>query len=157
MDRLSKEHRSWNMSRIRSKNTKPEILIRSALHKKGFRFRLHRKDLPCKPDMVFSKHNAVIFVHGCFWHLHGCKYSKIPDTRKSWWLNKLEKNKMRDQDCVNQLLVSGWRVLIIWECIIKENKNNMELFIDRITDWLNSDILFWEIQKNTITKKEAEP
>ena len=98
MDHINKEKRSWNMGRISSKNTKPEIIVRSALHKAGFRFRLHRKDLPGKPDIILPKYKTVIFVHGCFWHAHkGCKRSNLPKSNLQYWTNKLEKNIQRDK------------------------------------------------------------
>src|SRR3954471_7386002 len=116
-DKLTKERRSWNMSRIRSKDTNPERIVRSLLHRLGFRFRLHAKTLPGKPDIVLSKYKTVIFVHGCFWHRHrGCKNCTTPTNRREWWLGKLEGNAFRDtmnQKAVRKL---GWRSLIIWEC-----------------------------------------
>ena len=117
MDRISKEHRSWNMSRIRSGNTKPEKSVRSILHGLGYRFRLHRKDLPGKPDIVLAKYNSVIFVHGCFWHRHkDCKNASIPKTKKKFWEKKFKTNIERDIKVKNELKSNGWRVLVVWEC-----------------------------------------
>ena len=105
------------MSRIRSKNTKPELIVRSVLHRMGYRFRLHRKDLPGKPDIVLPKYKTVIFVHGCFWHGHsGCKRGNIPKTNKNYWIPKINKNKDRDRKHRSQLKKQGWKVAVIWEC-----------------------------------------
>lgn len=117
MDRISKEHRSWNMSRIQSRDTKPEKTVRSILHGLGYRFRLHRKDLPGKPDIVLARYNSVIFVHGCFWHRHkDCKNASIPKTKKTFWEEKFKANIERDIKVKNELKSNGWRVLVVWEC-----------------------------------------
>lgn len=117
MDRISEERRSWNMSRITSKDTKPEIRVRSFLHRSGYRFRLHVKVLPGRPDIVLPKYKTVIFVHGCFWHRHpGCKYAYTPKSRIDFWENKFAANVKRDRS-KRQLLESlGWKVLTVWEC-----------------------------------------
>lgn len=116
-DRIGKARRSWNMSRIRATNTKPERLVRSLVHSMGYRFRLHRKDLPGRPDLVFPKYRAVIFVHGCFWHRHGgCKYAYTPKSRRDFWLRKFEANTARDRSVVRQLKSSGWKAMVVWEC-----------------------------------------
>lgn len=120
-DILTKEHRSWNMSRIRSKDTAPEIRVRSLLHSAGFRFRLHVKNLSGSPDIVLSKHRTVIFVHGCYWHRHpGCKYTYTPKSRVEFWKNKFEENIHRDQINTKLLKEQGWKVEIVWECQTKE-------------------------------------
>ena len=117
MDRISGEHRSWNMSRIKSSNTKPEIIVRSLLHNMGYRFRLHRKDLPGKPDIVLPKYKSVIFVHGCFWHRHkGCKNAASPKTKKTFWREKFKANVERDRKVQKELNSMGWSIQIIWEC-----------------------------------------
>ncbi len=117
MDRISKEHRSWNMSRIQSRDTKPEKTVRSILHGLGYRFRLHRKDLPGKPDIVLARYNSVIFVHGCFWHRHkDCKNASVPKTKKNFWEEKFKANIERDIKVKNELKSNGWRVLVVWEC-----------------------------------------
>lgn len=108
--------RSRNMAAIRGKNTKPEMLVRSWLHRNGFRFRLHRKDLPGKPDIVLQKYRTVIFVHGCFWHSHGCKNSVVPRTRREFWVEKLGVNRVRDETAQLALKKLGWRVTVVWEC-----------------------------------------
>jgi DNA mismatch endonuclease (patch repair protein) len=117
----SKETRSYNMSRIRSKDTKPELLVRKFLHKNGFRYRLHVKDLPGKPDIVLPKYKTVIFIHGCFWHGHeGCKYYVVPKTRTEWWLNKIQGNSLNDNKAESLLSAAGWQVLKLWECQLKK-------------------------------------
>ena len=121
MDRISKEHRSWNMSRIKSGNTKPEIVVRSLLHKLGYRFRLHRKDLPGKPDIVLPRYNSVVFVHGCFWHRHtGCKNATVPKTKNIFWREKFKGNIERDIKVQEELQSMGWKILIIWECELSD-------------------------------------
>ena len=117
----TKEIRSYNMSRIRSKDTKPEMLVRRYLHRLGFRYRLHVKDLPCKPDIVLPKYKTVIFVHGCFWHGHeGCKYYTVPKTRTEWWLNKIGYNILKDSLAQDKLKALGWRTITVWECELKK-------------------------------------
>ena len=109
------------MSRIRSKDTKPEMLVRKFLHKSGFRYRLHVKDLPGKPDIVLPKYMTVIFVHGCFWHGHeGCKYYVVPKTKTEWWVDKINRNKTIDAQSISSLQSTGWKVLEIWECELKK-------------------------------------
>ncbi len=120
MDKLTPEKRSWNMGRIRSKNSKPEMIVRSLLHGLGYRFRIHRKDLPGKPDIVLSKYNTVIFVHGCFWHRHeDCKYSYNPKSKQDFWETKFKRTVERDYENQKELVRLGWNVLILWECEIK--------------------------------------
>lgn len=109
--------RSRMMSGIRGKNTKPEMLARRALFAAGYRFRLHRRDLPGAPDIVLPGRRVAVFVHGCFWHMHaGCKYAKLPSTRPEFWLTKLEGNVARDRRAIESLLADGWRTLTVWEC-----------------------------------------
>lgn len=123
MDKLSPERRSSNMARIRSKDTKPELLLRSLIHGMGCRFRLHRKDLPGKPDLVFPSRKKVIFLHGCFWHLHpGCPEGRIPGSRQDYWAPKLTRNRARDEGHMEALRTDGWQVLVIWECETKSIK-----------------------------------
>ncbi|MBI5572649.1 MAG: DNA mismatch endonuclease Vsr [Desulfomonile tiedjei] len=104
------------MSAVRSKNTRLELELRRRLFSMGFRYRLHRKDLPGKPDIVFPKSSAVIFIHGCFWHQHGCQRSKLPATRHDWWKEKLDGNRCRDIEAIDKLKSLGWRVMVVWEC-----------------------------------------
>jgi len=118
-DTISKQRRSELMSRIRSKNSKVELLVRSLVHRMGYRFRLHRKDLPGKPDLVFAGRRKVIFVHGCFWHWHpdpNCKQARMPKSRQEFWRPKLEGNRRRDRENRQKLIELGWEVLEIWEC-----------------------------------------
>jgi len=116
-DRLDPERRSWNMSRIRAKDTKPEIVVRSLLHSLGFRFRLHVRKLPGCPDIVLARRKAAIFVHGCFWHRHpNCRFAYTPKSRKHFWLPKLEANATRDQEALFQLKREGWKTVVVWEC-----------------------------------------
>ena len=120
-DVFSKEKRSWIMSRVRGRNTKPEILVRSVLHRMGFRFRIHRRDLPGSPDIVLPRHGKVIFVHGCFWHGHRqCARSKRPSTNKAFWEKKLNNNIERDKRFRKELQQMGWGVLVIWQCETKK-------------------------------------
>ncbi len=114
------DQRSRNMSAIKSKNTKPEIAVRKLLHSMGYRFRLHRKDLPGSPDIVLPKYKTVIFVHGCFWHRHeNCKYATTPKTRKEFWEKKFRENINRDNLNQANLSLKGWKIIIIWECQLK--------------------------------------
>jgi len=123
-DILSRERRSWNMSRIGSKNTTPELRVRSALHAKGIRFRLHRKDLPGKPDIVLPRHNIAIFVHGCFWHRHnGCLDATMPKSNQKFWAEKFTRTTERDQEHINSLESNGWRAFVIWECTTKSKES----------------------------------
>ena len=117
MDRISAEHRSWNMSRIRNANTYPERLVRSLLHRMGYRFRLHRNDLPGRPDIVMPRHRAVVQVHGCYWHRHpGCKFAYTPKSNQAFWESKFNENVARDRRQNHQLIELGWKVIIVWEC-----------------------------------------
>jgi len=125
VDRLSPERRSWLMSRVKGKNTSPEMRVRKAAHALGLRFRLHRKDLPGKPDLVFPKHRLAMFVHGCFWHRHpGCTKASIPKSRQAYWNEKFETNTVRDARVEAELKRLGWRVATLWEC---ETKNEDDL------------------------------
>lgn len=108
------------MSGIRSKNTKPELIVRSLLHRRGFRFRLHRKDLPGKPDIVLPRYKAVIFVHGCFWHGHECNFFHLPTTRTGFWMEKIQNNRERDLRQIENLRTMGWRTLVVWECATRK-------------------------------------
>ncbi len=119
VDPLTPEQRRLNMSRVRGKNTKPELLIRRALHATGLRYRLHGAKLPGKPDLVFPARRAVVFVHGCFWHGHNCSLFRMPATRTEFWSMKIESNRKRDAVAVGSLRSAGWRVLTIWECALR--------------------------------------
>ncbi|MBX9784221.1 MAG: DNA mismatch endonuclease Vsr [Chitinophagaceae bacterium] len=118
-----KKTRSYNMSQIRSSNTKPELLVRKFLQAQGFRYSLHNKKLPGKPDIVLRKYKTIIFIHGCFWHGHSnCKYFKIPKTRTQWWTDKIATNKANDVKARKALKKEGWKVMVIWECKLKKGK-----------------------------------
>ncbi len=139
-DSVTPDVRSRMMAGIRGKNTKPELAIRSALHCLGFRFRLHRKDLPGKPDLVFAKHKAVIFVHGCFWHGHDCHLFKWPKTKGEFWKQKINSNIARDRKQLLALADSGWRVAAIWECALKgRTRLPIEVIAERCAIWLESN------------------
>lgn len=118
-DRLTTEQRRFNMSRVRSKGTAPEMTVRRILHAQGLRFRLHRTDLPGTPDIVLPRHRLAIFVHGCFWHGHHCPLFRIPTTRPHFWAAKLEANRNRDAAARVDLVKLGWRILCIWECAVR--------------------------------------
>ncbi len=135
-DRISKKKRSWNMSLIRSKNTKPEIIVRSLLHRMGYRFRICRKDLPGTPDIVLPKYHTVVFVHGCFWHRHeGCSRATTPASNVKFWTDKFRKNQARDKRVVQELKNRGWNIITVWECEI--TKNNIECLKMRLKSELD--------------------
>ncbi len=131
-DVLTPEQRRFNMSRIRNRNTKPEMIVRSIVHKIGFRYRLHRKDLAGKPDLVFSSRRKIIFVHGCFFHMHDCSYGKVtPKTNAEFWQNKRLGNVERDKKNIEILTKDGWNVLVIWECMTKpRNIDNFPVILE---------------------------
>ncbi len=130
------ETRSYNMSQIRSKNTKPELLVRKFLFANGFRYKLHDKNLPGSPDIVLPKYKSVIFVHGCFWHGHqGCKYFVIPKTRTDWWLQKINRNIELDKENYIKLKNQGWEVFAIFECDLVKSKITNTL--TKVLDWFN--------------------
>lgn len=132
------ETRSYNMSQIRSKNTKPELIVRKLLHANGFRFRLHVKELPGKPDIVLPKYKTVINVHGCFWHgHHECKYFKLPKTNSLWWKNKINHTKERDLENSKALKSQGWNVITVFECQLK--KENINTLLEQIFTKLNKN------------------
>lgn len=120
VDRLTPENRSALMARIGPKNTKPELTVRRLLHARGWRYRLHRKGLPGTPDIVFGRRKAVLFVHGCFWHGHRCRLGRLPKTRSEFWSEKIEGNRSRDARKVDQLVEQGWRVMMVWQCGLKD-------------------------------------
>lgn len=142
LDTWSKEKRSEIMSKIRSKDTKPELILRKALFARGFRYRVNEKKLPGKPDIVLPKYKTVIFVHGCFWHKHeNCKYAGTPKTNTEYWVNKITSNRERDKINVQKLIALGWNVLIVWECEIQhEFKCNIEPLIDKISIKLHAQV-----------------
>lgn len=119
MDIVSSDVRSRMMGNVKSRNTKPELILRKGLHKEGFRYKLHQDNLPGKPDIVLPKYKTAIFVNGCFWHQHkNCKKATLPKTRAEWWSEKLKKNKARDERMYSELIKLGWKVIVVWECQI---------------------------------------
>ena len=133
VDVHTKQQRSYNMSQIRNKDTRPEILVRSFVHRMGYRYALHRRDLPGNPDLVLVRHSKIILVHGCFWHMHNCRYGKVkPKTRAKFWKSKREGNVARDKRNLRKLRKEGWKVLVIWEC---QTRNSNRL-IERLNKFL---------------------
>jgi DNA mismatch endonuclease (patch repair protein) len=129
------EQRSFNMSRIRSRDTRPELIVRSLVHQMGYRFRLHRRDLPGTPDLVLPSHRKVIFVHGCFWHLHRCRYGQVfPRKNAEFWSAKRMANVERDRRNVRQLRRLGWRVLVVWECWTRDIEGKLIPRLSRFLD-----------------------
>ncbi|WP_439636117.1 very short patch repair endonuclease [Oceanicaulis sp.] len=146
-DIVSKAKRSRMMSGIRGKDTKPELIVRQGLHARGYRFRLHRKDLPGKPDIVLPKYRAVIFVNGCFWHGHDCHLFKWPKTREEFWREKIDLNRKRDATSISDLLSRNWRVLVVWECALKGRlKQEPDAFWNLTSQWLDNGTPFLEIR-----------
>jgi DNA mismatch endonuclease (patch repair protein) len=146
-DVLTPEQRRLNMSRIRGKDTKPEMLLRRGLHARGLRFRLHRKDLPGKPDMVFPRYRAVVLVHGCFWHGHDCQMFKLPATRGEFWQAKIAGNRARDARDIAGLAAAGWRVLVVWECALKgPARLPVDTVLATVASWLDTKEPTWVIR-----------
>ncbi len=128
------------MSGIRAKNTKPELLIRKGLHARGFRYRLHSGKVTGKPDLVLPRFNAVIFVHGCFWHSHDCHLFRMPSTRPEFWRAKLERNRQRDDEVRSALRAAGWRILVIWECALKgRTRLDLKAVLDDAAAWITGN------------------
>lgn len=151
-DHVDKKQRSKIMSLVRSSNTKPELAVRKALYAQGVRYRLYCIDLPGRPDLLLKKFNAVIFIHGCLWHWHGCARSRMPSTNHLYWQKKIDKNKDRDHENEMKLIHAGWRVLIIWECAIK--KTLLEQTISLTKSWiLNNELRYCKIEP--LNKKEV--
>lgn len=139
VDVVDKQTRSRMMSGIKGKDTKPELLVRRGLHKKGYRYKLHDKSLPGKPDLVFPKYKAVIQVNGCFWHKHNCHIFKWPKSRTEFWKSKILGNVKRDKKQIEEMENEGWRVLIVWECCFKgKTRLPYEDCINSISDWLEN-------------------
>lgn len=138
--------RSKMMSGIRGKDTRPELVMRKGLHARGFRYVLRGRGLPGKPDLVFPRYNALILVHGCFWHVHNCSDFKWPKTRRNFWRRKLLGNRRRDVMTVSRLRKEGWRVLVVWECALKGSKLQfLHSILDTVEIWLRSDVEYMEI------------
>lgn len=130
MDTLSPEERSLQMARVRSKDTQPELLVRRLVHQQGYRYRLHKPDLPGKPDLAFVSRKKVIFVNGCFWHGHKCSLGRIPKTHVDFWVNKIEKNRERDAKNIEKLRETGWDSLVLWECQLKDKEALKKLIVE---------------------------
>lgn len=143
-DIVSPAIRSQMMSGIRGRDTAPEMRVRRLLHHRGYRFRLHRRDLPGSPDLVLPRHRAVVFVHGCFWHFHaGCRLAKIPGSRPDFWRTKLLGNRKRDAVAIEALRADGWRVLVVWECWLRACKSD-EAASDALVRWMEGETWFGE-------------
>ncbi|UYH55996.1 DNA mismatch endonuclease Vsr [Qipengyuania sp. SS22] len=134
VDNLSPEDRSRLMSRIRGKDTKPELIVRRLVHRMGYRFRLHRRDLPGSPDLVFPGRKKVIFVHGCYWHRHDCKKATMPKTNVKFWKKKFDENVIRDNNNVNDLIELGWDTMVVWQCDAEKSGNLAERLADFLGD-----------------------
>lgn len=133
-DHVTADRRSYIMSMVRQKDTKPELALRRALHRLGYRFRLHRRDLPGSPDLVFPSRKKVVFVHGCFWHGHGCKWGQLPKSRPVYWKPKIETNRERDKRVLTELRDAGWEPLVVWQCEMRD----IEGAVDRVEAFLRS-------------------
>ena len=144
-DIISRHERSALMARIRSRDTAPELTLRRHLHRAGFRFRLHQRNLPGRPDIVLARYRAAIFVHGCFWHGHaGCPLAYVPKTRTEFWREKFEVNQQRDDRQAHLLSLAGWRVLIVWECGLRDSRLRQKTVAD-VEMWLRSDAKCGEV------------
>ena len=145
-DIVTPETRSRMMAGIRDKNTKPELSIRKLLHGKGFRYRLHDRKLPGKPDIVLPRYSAVILIHGCFWHGHDCHLFRLPSTRTDFWKTKIDRNRHNDSSAIDSLSKSGWRVATVWECALR-GKFRLEdaLIADSLAVWIRSTDMFLEL------------
>lgn len=145
-DRLTPEQRRLNMRRVRAKDTKPELTVRRLLHAQGLRFRLHRRDLPGNPDIVLPRHRAVLFVHGCFWHGHGCSLFRMPETRQEFWSAKIADNRRRDRNAIEALAAADWRSLWVWECALRGRyRLTAAELSDAMSAFVRSDAGFIEI------------
>ena len=139
-DVLTPDQRRLNMSRIGGVDTKPELMLRKALHARGLRFRLHRRDLPGRPDIAFIAARAVVFVHGCFWHGHRCPLFKVPATRTEFWMQKIGKNARRDESVIEALLAERWRTMVVWECALRgRGRLPLDDVVNRVRSFLSSD------------------
>jgi DNA mismatch endonuclease (patch repair protein) len=154
VDTVSKSVRSRIMASVRQRDTGPEMRLRKALHRLGLRYRLHVRKLPGSPDLVFPRFKSVVFVHGCFWHVHGCKYSTTPSARREFWTEKFAANKARDERNVNLLLADGWRVLTVWEGALKEQRNHPEEAVARRgAEWLGGTERRAEVGGSSVSRK----
>ncbi|WP_321840357.1 very short patch repair endonuclease [Paraburkholderia bannensis] len=143
VDVVDSATRSRMMSGIRARNTKPEVLIRSLLHRRGFRFRLDVRELPGRPDIVLPRYRAIVLVHGCFWHGHHCALFKWPSTRPEFWRAKIGRNRTNDARTLAALTAQGWRVAVIWECALRGATQDPEAVVERLAAWLRDDTQSW--------------
>lgn len=155
VDIVDSATRSRMMSGIRGRDTKPEKLIRSLLHRRGFRFRVNSRDLPGKPDIVFPSRHAVVLVHGCFWHGHDCPLFRLPGTRTEFWAEKIAGNRGNDARVKQALLNAGWRVATVWECALRGRDRDIPGVVDRLVEWLNGDALTLEVRGASVTPLSA--
>ena len=138
-DTVDRQTRSRIMRAVPQLHTQPELLVRRGLHRLGFRFRVADRRLPGSPDVKLSRHSAVVFVNGCFWHRHeGCRYATLPASNRSWWVDKFTANVSRDARNVRQLLIAGWRVMVIWECALRSDEEQCEDVIGKLAAWIHS-------------------
>lgn len=145
-DVLTQAQRRLNMSRVRGRNTRPELILRKGLHARGLRFRIHRKDIPGRPDLAFISARAVVFVHGCFWHGHRCPLFKVPETRTDFWMNKISANIRRDAAVALQLRAEGWRSLVVWECCLRgKGRLPLNVTLDLVESFIRGDQMSAEI------------
>lgn len=145
-DIVPPEVRSRMMAGIQGKNTLPEILVRKEMHRRGYRYRLHASGLPGKPDMVFPRFRAVVFIHGCFWHGHDCALFRLPATRPEFWKDKIDRNRQHDARVTTALLVAGWRVAVIYECTVKRRRQaDIAAVVDQLEQWLTGNATSIEI------------
>lgn len=150
-DNLDRATRSRTMSAVRSKDSGIELLVRSYLHKTGFRFRVHKKGLPGSPDLFLRRWRAAVFVNGCFWHGHDCGLFKAPTSNSDFWANKIRQNRQRDKRVVSTLSQNGFRVLVVWECAFRgREKIGIEAALSSITDWLRSSATLGEVRGSTL-------
>ena len=153
-DIVDKQTRSRMMAGIKGKDTKPELVLRRALHARGFRYRLHSKHIPGRPDLVFPKQRAIVFVHGCFWHRHeGCRYTTIPSSRTEFWQAKFDANVVRDAAIRGQLIEAEWRVGTVWECALRKT-NQLAETVELLTAWLLSDSRQLEVGDKSIKRSK---
>jgi DNA mismatch endonuclease, patch repair protein len=143
VDVVDSATRSRMMSGIRGRDTKPEVLIRSLLHRRGFRFRLDVRELPGRPDIVLPRYRAVVLVHGCFWHGHNCPLFKWPSTRPEFWRAKIDRNRTNDARALAALAAQGWRVAVIWECALRGASQDPQAVVERLAAWLRDDTQSW--------------
>ncbi|MBS1833237.1 MAG: DNA mismatch endonuclease Vsr [Acidobacteria bacterium] len=154
MDTVDRQTRSRIMASVGQKDTGAELLLRKALHKNGLRFRLHDRSLPGSPDLVFSKYRAVIFIHGCYWHSHGCYRSTVPKTRSEFWVEKFNANRARDDRNTRLLLDDGWRVFTVWECALKGKSAKLSTAVsETVRKWLESRRKYGELAGASVAAK----